>query len=89
MFIAVSSFINLTEFTFGDSGSRASSISTVVGMLIITFLPFIVFYYTHKKFKKLRNKKVQSRFGSMYEGLDLTKGREVILARLFFFVRRI
>jgi len=89
MLIALSCCINLTEFTFGDSGSRASSISTVVGMILIIFLPFFVLYFMHKKFAELNNEEVKSRFGAIYEGLDLDKGRAVILVRLFFFFRRL
>jgi len=89
IFIALSCCINLTEFTFGDSGSRASSISTVVGLILIILLPFFVLYFMHKKFAKLKNKQVKSKFGAMYEGLDLDKGRSVILVRLFYFGRRL
>jgi len=89
IFFAISCFINLTEFTFGDSGSRASSISTVVGMIIIIVLPFLVLCFMLLKFAKLKNKQVIAKYGAMYEGLDLDKGRTVILARLFFFFRRL
>ena len=61
IFIAISCCINLTEFTFGDSGSRASSISTVVGMILIILLPFFVLYVMHTKFAKLKNKQVWKR----------------------------
>ena len=89
IFIAISCCINLTEFTFGDSGSRASSISTVVGMILIILLPFFVLYVMHTKFAKLKNKQVKSKFGAIYESLDLDKGRAVILVRLFYFARRL
>lgn len=73
--IAISSFINLTELTFSDSGSRASTIGAIVGMVVILLLPFFILYYMFRKFDKLKNKKVISKYGAMYEGLDLDKGR--------------
>jgi len=41
------------------------------------------------KFNKLKNKQVQMKYGAMYDGLDLDKGRVVILVRIFYFIRRI
>lgn len=53
--IAISSFINVTEMSFGDIGGRVSSISTIFGMIITFLLPIFVFYYTYFKFDKLKN----------------------------------
>ena len=50
IFIAISCCINLTEFTFADSGSRVSSISTIVGVILVILLPLFVLYFMHTRF---------------------------------------
>ena len=57
--------------------------------IFFTLAPIAVFTFLIKKFRKLQDKQLSSRFKILYERLELKKGIIVLIQPIFFLFRRL
>jgi hypothetical protein len=81
--------INLKYPNYFRWGDTLSTVLSIVAMCLIVGLPILFAVFMYRNFSNLRNKKIESKFGAIYENLNVNKGKPIINYMLFFYARRI
>ena len=77
------------NFEFAPWGQTVQTVSTITTISIYTALPLLAFYKTMRHFKDLKSRGMKQAFGTLYQSLDISQGRRVLLHPLSFLIRRL
>lgn len=70
--------INLKYPSYFRWGETLSTVLSIVAMCLIVGLPVIFAVFMYRNFSNLRNKKIEGKFGAIYENLNVNKGKLII-----------
>jgi len=86
--LSMCTLINLRFMDFDEKETRLTSSLTIILLSIQFILPIAVALILFCYWDRLEEEKIKTKFGSIYENLNLQKGRWVILVPVTFLLRR-
>ena len=84
----ICALINVMNPAFDTWGDILSTVFSIVIVFMCIFVPITFVVVMLRKFTYLRRNKIKIRWGAIFEGLRLDRGRLVVLQPLHFFLRR-
>ena len=81
--------INLQHPTFTTNGDKISTSMAICFLFIATTLPIVFTLIMIKQSGRLDDPTVKEKYGEIYEGLNLKRGKKLAIQPLFFFMRRL
>ena len=87
--VAISCLIGLQVIGLDSKGLSVHSFLCIFFLVLITVTPFLIFRYVTYHFTKLNEQLVKKRVGTVYDELDLRKGKKILIQPVFFLLRRI
>jgi putative effector of murein hydrolase len=70
--------INLKYPNYFRWGDTLSTVLSIVTTCLIVGQPILFAVFMYRNFSNLRNKKIESKFGAIYENLNVNKGKSII-----------
>jgi hypothetical protein len=86
--ICMCAFINARNITFDSSCEVINSVLTIVFMVLCNVLPLILTIFLLVRLPTLGTAEMKKKYGNLTEGLDLSKGRVIVLSPINFLLRR-
>ncbi len=86
--ILICSLINLMNSSYDEWGDIISTVFSLAMLCVCLFAPITFVVVMLRKFSYLERNKIKIRWGKIFEGLDLKKGRTVVLQMAHYFLRR-
>lgn len=86
--MAVCSLINITNANYDTVGKKTSTILAMIFFTLCLILPVVFTVILWLKFPYLQRPRIKTKYGALYEQLNLKRGRAVILQPLHYFLRR-
>ncbi len=86
--ICMCALINARKITFDSLCEVVNSVLTIIFIVMCTVMPLIVLILLLVKLPQLGHPGMKVKFGELTVGLDLSKGRSIVLTPLNFLVRR-
>lgn len=86
--ICLCTFINLAYVSVGSPQEQFSYVLTTIFLAVCFGYPIVLLIYLCHNYDRLRLKSYKARCGAMFERLDLKKGRLVLIAPVWFLLRR-
>ena len=87
--LAVCCLINLFFLDFSSFGLSFHSFACIIFLLAITLIPIILARYLIKNWNRLSEPKMITRYGNLYNELDLKSSKIVLSQPAFFLLRRL
>lgn len=85
--LALSALMTIRQPQWKHPGPFIDTVISLIGLIVTIVFPVIVLYLMVTKFQDFNLKNFEQRFGSLYEGLDITN-KWIIAYRLWFIIRR-
>ena len=77
------------NFEFESRGQTVQTIFTVSTMTTYLAVSLYAYYRSMKDFESLSDREMKQQIGAFYEGIDVKRGKKVLLQPLSFYMRRI
>ena len=77
------------NFEFESRGQTVQTIFAVSTMTTYLAVSLYAYYRSMKDFKSLSDREMKQQIGAFYEGIDVKRGKKVLLQPLSFYMRRI
>ena len=77
------------NFEFVSWGQTVQTIFTISTMTLYLAVSLYAYCKSMKEFESLAEKRMKQQIGAFYEGINLKRGKQVLLQSLSFYVRRI
>ena len=87
--VAISCLIGLQVIDFGSTGLSVQSLSCIFFLVLITVIPVLMFSHVTRHFARLNDSQVKKQVGTVYEELDIQKGKKIFIQPIFFLLRRL
>ena len=81
--------INLQYPNYFRWGDSLSTVLSIIALCLVVGLPILFAVFMYRNFSNLRHKEIESKYGAIYENLNVKKGKSIINQMLFFYMRRI
>jgi hypothetical protein len=86
--LTICSLINITNASYKTVGGKTSTILAIVFFSLYLLLPVVFGIILMKKFPYLSRPRIKTKYGALYEQLNLKRGRSIIFQPLHYFFRR-
>ena len=80
--------INSKSITFDSKFEVINSVLTITFIVICSLLPIVIVIFLLVRFSGLGSLTMKVKYGELTKGLDLSKGRAIILTPINFLARR-
>lgn len=87
--VAISCLIGLQVIDFGSAGLSVQSLTCIFFLVLITVMPVLMLSHVNHHFARLNDQLIKKRVGSVYEELDIRKGKKILIQPMFFLLRRL
>lgn len=84
----ICAMLNVVQPIYEKWGDIISTVSAFIVLFLCVVVPILFGIVMLRKFSYLRRNKIKIRWGAIFEGLRLDRGRVVVLQPLHFFLRR-
>ena len=87
--ICMCTFINARHITFTSKCEIVNSVLTITFIILCTAMPLFISLFLVFKLPKLGSAAMKRKYGELTEGLDLEKGKVIVLNPVNFLLRRL
>ena len=87
--VAVSVLIGLQILDFSSAGLVVQSSICIIFTIFILLMPVMMFRHVTHHFAWLADHKMKRRVGTLYDELDIRKGKKIFIQPIFFLLRRL
>jgi hypothetical protein len=87
--ICMCTFINARQITFTSKCEIVNSVLTIAFIILCTAMPLFISLFLVFKLPQLGSAAMKMKYGELTEGLDLEKGKVIVLTPVNFLLRRL
>jgi hypothetical protein len=87
--ICMCTFINARHITFTSKCEIVNSVLTITFIILCTAMPLLISVFLVVKLPTLGSAAMKRKYGELTEGLDLEKGKVIVLTPVNFLLRRL